>query len=139
MRCHEKWVESKEKKNISMKYTGKKCLNFDTVSIISLTIKKYWIGSGKWKVRSGDPGKGLSEYVDIPRMKINLYQFQGQKKKKSSIRNGGVFSGIFQCSNYAQGSNNRCENCVFITTEVINIRNCLAKGNKCEVANYYWK
>ena len=67
MRCHEKWVESKEKKNISMKYTGKKCLNFDTVSIISLTIKKYWIGSGKWKVRSGDPGKGLSEYVDIPR------------------------------------------------------------------------
>lgn len=81
MRCHEKWVESKEKKNISMKYTGKKCLNFDTVSIISLTIKKYWIGSGKWKVRSGDPGKGLSEHVDIPRMKINLYQFQGQKKK----------------------------------------------------------
>lgn len=120
-----------------MKYPGKKCLNLDTVSITSLTIKKYWtIGSGKWKERSGDPGKGLSEHVDIPRMKRNLYQFQD---KKNSIRNGSVYSGIFQCSNNAQGSNNRCENCVFITIEFVSIRDCLAKGNKFEVANYYWK
>lgn len=45
--------------------------------------------------------------------------------------------GIFQCLNNAQGSNNRCENCVFITTEVVSIKDCLAKGKKCEVANYY--
>ena len=74
-------MKSKEKKNRSMKYPGKKCLNLDAVSIISLTIKKYWtIGSGKSKERSGDPGKGLSEHVDIPRMKRNVYQFQDKKK-----------------------------------------------------------
>lgn len=69
-----------------MKYPGKKCLNLIAVSITSLTIKKYWtIGSGKWKERSGDPGKGLSEHVDIPRMKRNLYQFQDKKKIPSEM------------------------------------------------------